>query len=74
MTIKSVSPALLPSADRDAKGHPITGSRAVFELGRQRTVLCLNTASVCCELLEALRALEDARLLGWEVRWMCEVG
>jgi len=53
-------PHPLPTPEGERRGHPMKGSRVIFQTDTASTALQVNAASVARELLEALEAYGQA--------------
>jgi len=53
-------PHPLPTPEGERRGHPMKGSRVIFQTDMASTALQVNAASVARELLEALEAYGQA--------------
>ncbi|WP_424951012.1 hypothetical protein [Deinococcus sp.] len=54
------APHPLPTEEGERRGHPMKGSRVIFQTEGASTALHVNAASVARELLEALEAYGQA--------------
>ena len=58
-------PHPLPTQEGERRGHPMKGSRVIFQTTQASTALHINAASIARELLEALEAYGKA-VKTWE--------